>query len=132
MSPDRPTIALVSAHDRGTRRLRAALEAAGYDVVFGYAPDFRNQTTAFATFVETWKPDVIVVELTPPADDALKDLLTFKTLRQAEKRKFVLVCSDEEMRTKLPEHVCTVALKSDDPAPVVKAVVEALADRQAA
>src|SRR5580704_10855789 len=131
MQADRPPIALVSAHDDAPRVL-SALERAGFDVAFGYAPDFRAQTTGFSTFIETYKPSVIIFDLAPPVAEAVKDLLTFKSVAAVEGRTFVFVSSDEETCCGLPENVNAIRLDPDHPEPVLEAVRQALRDRRAA
>jgi hypothetical protein len=112
--------------------LRGALERAGFTVPCASAYDFRGAPTTFATFLETYKPQVVVLDLHPPADLALKDLISFKGLPIAEHVAFVIACSDRRTCSDLPSHAGALPLGVRDVPRVIEAVREALRAREAA
>ena len=67
-----------------------------------------------------------------PAVDAVKDLISFKSLPSAEGIPFVFVCSEEKTCSELPEHVKAIRLTDGNVDAVLHAVKEALRARRAA
>ena len=127
----RNVVALVATDDT-PKELRGALEEAGYDVPQAYAGDLRGATTALSTFVETYKPDVIVLDLHAPVDDALKDILSLKSLRSARGTGIIFACSDRPTRVKLIKTMGAVTVVDGSPDSVLAAVKETLDEREAA
>lgn len=128
----RNVVALVSSDDTPSG-LRAALEHEGYEVPVVYARDLRGATTTFSTFVETYKPEIVVIDLHSPASDAVKDILSFKSVRSAESTAFVLACSDGVTHAKLPEQMGAIDISGDDGTGVVlRAVAAAITKKRAA
>jgi hypothetical protein len=121
----RAAVALVSSHD-SSPEIRSALERAGYDVTVSNGDEFRESKTAFSTFVETYKPDVIILDLPPPADDALKDFLAFKSAPSAEGRRFIVACSHEPTRVRLPGAIAALPFAASFRDSIVRAVRDAL------
>ncbi len=130
-SASRSVVALVSTDDT-PKGLRPALEQAGFEVPQTYAGDLRGAQTALSTFVETYKPDVIVLDSHGPADEAVKDILSLKSLRSARGTPVVFACSCAKTYPSLPENVGVLRLTDGTVGAVLSAVKDALANRAAA
>ena len=89
-------VAFIYASEGVAKPVREALETDGCRVTMGFVGQFRS-STQFATFVEIYNPRVIVYEVEPPPECALKHVLTLKALNIVEGREFVLTTTDKDL-----------------------------------
>ena len=125
---DHSTIAIVNTNPDLIRRLRLALETAGFVVLAMHVEDMKQGTTNVQSFLQEHDPSVIVYDLAPPFDVNWRFLHHLRSTTEFRGRHFVLVSVNERRAREAvgrDETVYEVVGEPQDLDAVVRAVKEA-------
>lgn len=125
---DPSAIAIVNTNPDLVRRLRVALETAGFVVFEMYSEDIKHASANVQSFLKEHDPSVIVYDLAPPFDLNWRFLDHLRTTTEFSGRRFVLVSVNERRAREIvgiDETVYEVVGQADDIDAVVRAVKEA-------
>ena len=125
---DQSTIAIVNTNPDLVRRLRVALETAGFVVLEMYVEDMKLGSANVQSFLKEHDPSVIVYDLAPPFDLTWRFLDHLRTTSEFAGRHFVLVSVNERRASEVvgrDETVYEVVGEPRDIDTVVRAVKEA-------
>ena len=121
-------VAIINTNPDIIRRLRIALEGAGFVVVIIHIEDIKTTAVDLKTFIEENYPKIIVYDLAPPFDLNWRTLEHFRTHSDLRGRQFVLTTLNVSAVQRLvgtDETVYEVLGEKEDIAQVVRAVKEA-------
>jgi hypothetical protein len=121
-------VAIVNPNPDIIRRMRVAIEAAGFIVVIVHIEDIKTAAADLKGFVEENDPKIIVYDVAPPFDLNWRTLEHFRTHTDLKGRQFVLTTMNVSAVQRIvgtDETVYEVIGEQDDIAQVVRAVKEA-------
>ncbi len=125
---DPSIVAIVNTNPDVVRRLRIALEAAGFVVLELYVEEIKLGEANIQSFLREHDPSVIVYDLAPPFDLNWRFLDHLRTTTDFAGRHFVLTSVNEHRAHEVvgrDETVYEVVGQPDDIDAVVRAVKEA-------
>jgi hypothetical protein len=125
---DRSAIAVVNTNPDLVRRLRVALEIAGFIVFELHVEDIKLGSANVQSFLQEHDPSVIVYDVAPPFDLNWRFLDHLRTTTDFSGRHFVLVSVNEKRAREIvgrDETVYEVVGEAEDIDAVVRAVKEA-------
>jgi DNA-binding response OmpR family regulator len=125
---DQSAVAIVNTNPDVVRRLRVALESAGFVVFELYVEEIKLGEANIQSFLREHDPSVIVYDLAPPFDLNWRFLDHLRTTTDFAGRRFVLTSVNERRTHEVvgrDETVYEVIGQPDDIDAVVRAVKEA-------
>lgn len=125
---DPMVVAIVNTNPDIIRRMRVAIEAAGFVVVIIHIEDIKTGAADLKGFVEENDPKIIVYDVAPPFDLNWRTLEHFRTHTDLRGRQFVLTTMNVSAVQRIvatDETVYEVIGEQQDIAQVVRAVKEA-------